>query len=90
MNESNNQSSSSGQRNNYQGGSSSYCVLWNNYHGALVSTLDNLRKEGQLLDCTLACTDGGRLHAHQLILAACSTVCMEFIKVYNFFKLFYY
>lgn len=58
-----------------------YCVLWNNYHRALVSTFGMLRKEGELLDCTLACTDGGRVHAHQLILVACSTVCRDFIKV---------
>ena len=60
---------------------SQYCVLWNNYHRALVSTFATLRKEGELLDCTLACTDGGKVHAHKLILAACSNVCRDFVKV---------
>ncbi|XP_018011215.1 uncharacterized protein LOC108668496 [Hyalella azteca] len=62
------------------GRESQYCVLWNNYHNTLVSTLVLLRKEGLLVDCTLACTDGGRVQAHQLVLAACSSVCRDFVR----------
>lgn len=59
---------------------SQYCILWNNYHGALVTTLSGLRREGDLVDVTIVCGDGSKLRAHQLILAACSSYFRDFLR----------
>jgi len=59
---------------------SQYCILWNNYHGALVTTLSGLRREGDLVDVTIVCGDGSKVRAHQLILAACSSYFRDFLR----------
>ncbi|XP_068244350.1 uncharacterized protein [Palaemon carinicauda] len=58
-----------------------YCILWNNYHEALVSTLCALQREGDMADVTVVCGDGSRVRAHQLILAACSSFFRDFLRV---------
>ncbi|XP_064115459.1 uncharacterized protein LOC135221671 isoform X4 [Macrobrachium nipponense] len=57
-----------------------YCILWNNYHEALVSTLCALQREGEMADVTVVCGDGSRVRAHQLILAACSSFFRDFLR----------
>ncbi|KAK7076560.1 hypothetical protein SK128_019572 [Halocaridina rubra] len=59
---------------------SQYCILWNNYHGSLVTTLNGLRRDGDLVDITVVCGDGSKVRAHQLVLAACSTYFRDFLR----------
>ncbi|KAK4323732.1 hypothetical protein Pmani_005582 [Petrolisthes manimaculis] len=55
------------------GGSSQYCLRWNNHRNNLLAAFDQLLHMEALTDVTLACEDGVTLHAHRLVLAACSS-----------------
>lgn len=48
-----------------------FCLRWNNHQSTLVQVIDNLLSSGVLVDCTLA-AEGQYLHAHKVVLCACS------------------
>ncbi|XP_071540261.1 uncharacterized protein [Panulirus ornatus] len=53
--------------------SSQYCLRWNNHRNNLLAAFDQLLHVGAFTDVTLACEEGVTLHAHRLVLAACSS-----------------
>lgn len=55
------------------GTSSQYCLRWNNHRNNLLAAFDQLLHVEAFTDVTLACEDGATLHAHRLVLAACSS-----------------
>lgn len=55
------------------GTSSQYCLRWNNHRNNLLAAFDQLLHVGAFTDVTLACEEGVTLHAHRLVLAACSS-----------------
>ncbi|KAK7070411.1 hypothetical protein SK128_009920 [Halocaridina rubra] len=55
------------------GSSSQYCLRWNNHRNNLLVAFDQLLQHEAFTDVTLACEDGRTLHAHRLVLAACSS-----------------
>lgn len=55
------------------GSSSQYCLRWNNHRNNLLAAFDQLLHHEAFTDVTLACEDGRTLHAHRLVLAACSS-----------------
>lgn len=48
-----------------------FCLRWNNHQSTLVQVIDSLLSSGVLVDCTLA-AEGQYLHAHKVVLCACS------------------
>ncbi|XP_071522808.1 uncharacterized protein [Panulirus ornatus] len=50
---------------------SEYCLRWNNHQPNLVTVFSELLTSEALVDVTLA-TDGHYIHAHKLVLSACS------------------
>ncbi|KAK3849831.1 hypothetical protein Pcinc_043429 [Petrolisthes cinctipes] len=50
---------------------SEYCLRWNNHRPNLVTVFSELLTSEALVDVTLA-TDGHYIHAHKLVLSACS------------------
>ncbi|XP_069189653.1 uncharacterized protein [Procambarus clarkii] len=55
------------------GSSSQYCLRWNNHRNNLLAAFDQLLHVEAFTDVTLACEEGVTLHAHRLVLAACSS-----------------
>lgn len=55
------------------GTTSQYCLRWNNHRNNLLAAFDQLLHVEAFTDVTLACEDGVTLHAHRLVLAACSS-----------------
>jgi hypothetical protein len=49
-----------------------FCLRWNDFHESLLSMLQDLRDEQDLVDVTLVCEGGHQVAAHRLILSACS------------------
>lgn len=49
-----------------------YCLRWNNHHPNNVTVFTGLLANELLCDVTLF-ADGAEIHAHKLILSACST-----------------
>lgn len=62
---------------------SEYCLRWNNHRPNLVTVFSELLTSEALVDVTLA-TDGHYIHAHKLVLSACSV----YFKVCQFLDLF--
>lgn len=64
-----------------------FCLRWHNFQNTLLSSLPKLLDGGYLTDVTLSA--GGRhIHAHKIILSACSYYFKELFKVLDaFFKL---
>ncbi|XP_018910893.2 uncharacterized protein [Bemisia tabaci] len=56
-----------------------FCLRWNNYQINMVSELDSLRKDEDLVDVTLSC-EGQLLKAHKVILSACSSYFRNVFK----------
>ncbi|CAB3376331.1 Hypothetical predicted protein [Cloeon dipterum] len=48
-----------------------FCLRWNNFQSNIVSVLDNLKEQEDLVDVTLVC-EGHAVKAHKVILSACS------------------
>lgn len=66
--------------------SQQFCLRWHNFQNTLLSSLPKLLDGGYLTDVTLSA--GGRhIHAHRIILSACSYYFKELFKV--FIKAFY-
>jgi hypothetical protein len=57
-----------------------FCLRWNNFQSNIVSVLDNLKEEGDLVDVTLVC-EGHAVKAHKVILSACSPYFRNVFKV---------
>lgn len=57
-----------------------FCLRWNNYQSNMVSELDSLRSDEDLVDVTLSC-EGHLLKAHKVILSACSSYFRNVFKV---------
>lgn len=55
------------------GASAAFEVRWENYGGSMARVLTELRQEEAFVDVTLASCDGGRFHAHRVVLSACSS-----------------
>lgn len=60
--------------------SQQFCLRWHNFQNTLLSSLPKLLDGGHLTDVTLSA--GGRhIHAHRIILSACSYYFKELFKV---------
>jgi len=57
-----------------------FCLRWNNFQSNIVSVLDNLKEEEDLVDVTLVC-EGHAVKAHKVILSACSPYFRNVFKV---------
>ncbi|XP_046401259.1 protein bric-a-brac 2-like [Ischnura elegans] len=57
-----------------------FCLQWNNFHCNLSSGFENLFKNEDLVDVTLAC-DGKFIQAHKIILSICSEYFRSLFKV---------
>lgn len=55
------------------GSSSEFCLRWNNHQANLLNAFEALLGQEAFTDVTLACEEGITLHAHRLVLAACSS-----------------
>ncbi|XP_059479324.1 protein jim lovell-like isoform X2 [Neocloeon triangulifer] len=53
------------------GAGDQFCLRWNNFQSNIVSVLDNLKEQEDLVDVTLVC-EGHAVKAHKVILSACS------------------
>lgn len=66
--------------------SQQFCLRWHNFQNTLLSSLPKLLDGGYLTDVTLSA--GGRhIHAHRIILSACSYYFKELFKVFIRIKL---
>jgi len=59
----------------------SYRFKWNNYQNHLSNVVRQLLEEDCMVDVTLS-ADGQRIHAHRIVLCACSIL----FQVNNFFQ----
>jgi len=57
-----------------------FCLKWNDYDRNLTATFCELRSDAELLDITLTCDDDRQLHAHKVILSACSPFFRNILK----------
>ena len=57
-----------------------FCLRWDSYQSSITTVFDHLRRDGQLVDVTL-CTEGHRLKAHRMVLAACSPYFRDVLSV---------
>ncbi|XP_069699745.1 modifier of mdg4-like [Periplaneta americana] len=48
-----------------------YCLKWNNYQSHVAEIFTQLLQAESMVDVTL-CTDGHKIHAHRIVLSACS------------------
>ena len=62
-----------------QMGSEQLCLSWNDFERNFSVAFQDLRKENDFFDVTLACKDG-QLEAHKVILSSCSTFFKEILK----------
>ena len=60
-------------------GSEKLSLSWNDYESNFSVAFQDLRKEEEFFDVTLACKDG-QLKAHKVILSSCSTFFKEILK----------
>lgn len=51
----------------------SYCFKWSDYQNHLSNVVHQLLEEDCMVDVTL-CVAGERIHAHRIVLCACSTL----------------
>ncbi|XP_047483661.1 protein bric-a-brac 2-like isoform X3 [Penaeus chinensis] len=58
---------------------SEYCLRWNNHRPNLVTVFSELLTSEALVDVTLA-TDGHYIHAHKLVLSACSVYFKDLFR----------
>ena len=62
-----------------QMGSEQLCLSWNDFERNFSVAFQDLRKENDFFDVTLACKDG-QLEAHKVILSSCSAFFKEILK----------
>jgi len=60
-------------------GSEKLCLSWNDYESNFSVAFQDLRKEEEFFDVTLACKDG-QLEAHKVILSSCSIFFKDILK----------
>ena len=60
-------------------GSEQLCLSWNDFERNFSVAFQDLRKENDFFDVTLACKDG-QLEAHKVILSSCSAFFKEILK----------
>ncbi|XP_031827911.1 uncharacterized protein LOC116424962 isoform X2 [Nomia melanderi] len=60
----------------------SYCFKWNDYHRHLSNVVRQLLEEDCMVDVILAAA-GERIHAHRIVLCACSTLFREVLSQVN-------
>lgn len=63
-----------------------FCLKWNNYTSNIITELDSLRTDGDLVDVTILC-DGRKITAHKVILSACSSYFRTIFRV-SFIQVF--
>ena len=51
-----------------------FCLAWKDFAVNTTASIQELRRETELFDVTLACDDDHQLEAHKLVLASCSQV----------------
>ena len=56
------------------------CLQWNDFNANVNKAFENLRKDFDFADVTLACEDGQQLEAHKVVLAASSPFFQEILK----------
>ncbi|XP_046392409.1 zinc finger and BTB domain-containing protein 17-like isoform X2 [Ischnura elegans] len=52
--------------------SDQFCLRWNNFQSSIITNLECLKSDEELVDVTLSC-EGKAIKAHKLILSACSS-----------------
>ena len=57
-----------------------YNVLWQDYNDHLRDMLHTMRKFDEFTDVTLICDDQREIHAHKLVLSACSPVLKAILQ----------
>lgn len=55
-----------------------YCLKWNNYQSHVAEIFTQLLQAGSLVDVTL-CAEGHKIHAHRIVLSACSPYFQEIL-----------
>nr|XP_033328284.1 uncharacterized protein LOC117221433 [Megalopta genalis] len=60
----------------------SYCFKWNDYHSHLSDVVRQLLEEDCMVDVILAAA-GERIHAHRIVLCACSTLFRDVLSQVN-------
>ncbi|XP_076685560.1 uncharacterized protein LOC143377765 [Andrena cerasifolii] len=60
----------------------SYCFKWNDYQNHLSDVIRQLLEEDCMVDVTLAAA-GERIHAHRIVLCACSTLFRDVLSQVN-------
>ncbi|XP_015116104.1 uncharacterized protein LOC107040504 [Diachasma alloeum] len=56
-----------------------YCFKWSDYQNHLSTVVRQLLEEDSMVDVTL-CVAGERIHAHRIVLCACSTLFQEILS----------
>ena len=67
-----------------------FFLQWNNFKENTSSTFQEMRKDRDFVDMTLACDDNQKFDAHKLVLAASSSFFSDFLKQNNHPKPFMY
>ena len=59
------------------------CVQWHDFKENISTSLENLRKDNDFADVTLACEDGKQVAAHKVILTSSSPVFWNILREYR-------
>ena len=62
---------------------SDLCLQWNDFKQNISATFENLRKQPDFTDVSLACEDGQMVEAHRIILVASSPVFQSMLRRSN-------
>ena len=57
-----------------------FCLKWDGFQSSVTSLFDSLRQVEELVDVTLCC-EGHQVHAHRMMLSACSPYFRDLLKV---------
>ena len=60
--------------------SEKFCLKWNDFKENVNATFENLRRNKEFCDVTLACEDGRQVEAHKVVLAATSPVFQKLLS----------
>ena len=61
-------------------GQEKFCLKWNDFQSTVSRSFGLLRKEEDFFDVTLVSDDDSQLHAHKLVLSACSSFFKTILK----------
>ena len=56
------------------------CLQWNDFKENITASFENLRRDEDFADVTLACEDGKQVEAHKVVLAGSSPVFQKILK----------